>query len=167
MSRAASNFKRFEHPRPSGKKTMLTPKRFLNRLISSEIAEPDEIHGCSEKEIMALEKEAGQPLPKPYRAFLAVAGRGAGPFMADLTIYFPEIKGLTKSTRKDFKGLVELPKNAFVFMQRLGETFFFFELDDRDDPPIYGWSEGSGKIEKVCNHFWDFIENEIRLAEML
>ena len=143
---------------------MLTADQLRERLISSCLARPDEIVGCTEREIVALEKEIGHRFPESYRSFLRVAGKRVGNFLDDLTIFYPKIVGLTDRLRKHFEGILELPPDAFVFMNRMGEIFMFFELGCDDDAPFSQWSEETDRIEKA-GFFWDFLEDELREAE--
>jgi hypothetical protein len=93
---------------------------------------------------------------------LKAAGRGAGEFMSDLTVFYPAIRGLTRRTRKDLEGsTIKLPLNAFVFMDRMGLQTMFFRLSKNDDPPIYYWNDASKAAKKVFDGLWGFLENEL------
>ena len=71
-------------------------------IIAGGLAAGDEIAGCTEQEIGALEAAFGRPLPSSYRAFLAVMGKGAGEFKQiktsapgiEISEHLPNIAGL-------------------------------------------------------------------------
>jgi SMI1 / KNR4 family (SUKH-1) len=146
---------------------MLTPEILTERLTSAGIALLREIFPCSEDDIQLLEKEAGYRLPRSYRAFLEIAGRGAGDFMSDLTVYYPKIRGLTNRIRIKLDTILNLPPSTFVFMDRMGETFCYFELSASDDPPVYYWSEKTESVQKAFDSIWGFIESELQSAETI
>jgi hypothetical protein len=53
-------------------------REFVARLVSSGIAQPRELRGCTPEEISALEARFGLVLPESYRLFLETMGHGAG-----------------------------------------------------------------------------------------
>jgi hypothetical protein len=137
----------------------------MRRLVSSGICAAEEIVGCSKEEIQSIESSTGIELPEAYKSFLSIAGRSAGNFMRDLTIFFPEVSTLTDRVRRDFEGVVQLPERAFVFADRMGEAFLYVVADGSGDPPVYGWSESRDEAERVYGSIWEFIEAELVEAE--
>lgn len=136
---------------------------FRELLIARGIATPETLVGCTEEEITELERAKGLELPETYKQFLRIAGVKAGEFMADIDAFYPAIRELTTGIREDLEGIVELPPQAFVFAQRLGEWLTFFIADGTDDPIIYGWSEADETQTKAFyTGFWDFIADELK-----
>jgi hypothetical protein len=72
--------------------------QFVTALIERKIARADEIVGCSEAEVRALERTAGGALPKLYRDFLLSVGKGAGQFWDDLDWRLPDLPRLNESS---------------------------------------------------------------------
>jgi hypothetical protein len=139
---------------------MLNAKVLVARLISNGIAHPSEIRGCSEADLLALEQESGVTLPMAYREFMMTVGRGAGKFLQDVTVFYPDIKKLTQEVVNELPN-IKLPSGAFVFLQRLGEVFLYFVADGSSaDPPIYRWSERRG-VAEACESIWVFIGQEL------
>ena len=123
-----------------------------------------EMRGCSEEQIASLEAGFGKALPTAYRQFLGLLGRGAGPFMSDLELFFPAVaEGNARAKRMlSWEENLELPESAFVFVTRLGEQFMFFEVDGKDsDPPIYHYIEDAEQFRHAFDSIWEFVEDEL------
>jgi hypothetical protein len=141
---------------------MLTPEELVDRLIRAGIATLPEIAGCSDDEIAQIELSAKITLPMAYRGFLRAVGRGAGRYLNDCTAFHPKILELTPRIRRRFEGAFLLPTKAFVFMERMGEVFTYFEADGRsDDPPVYGWNEDLDRPELAYKSVWELFEQEL------
>ena len=138
------------------------------KIRDSGVLRKAKMKGCSEKEIASLEKEFGKKLPTAYREFLGLLGRGAGSFMSDLEMFFPEVAECNAKAEEilSWEEGVELPETAFVFMTRYGEQFLFFEVDERNpDPPIYYFKEDAKGFKRLYDSIWDFVEDEIEVAK--
>jgi hypothetical protein len=146
---------------------MLTAIQLRERLITSNLTTPDNIVGCSDDEISELERATGGRLPRSYREFLKVAGKRAGPLLSDTTAFYPKIIGLTQRTRDHFSGFLELPPNAFVFANHMGEAFLYFEMDGNEDPPAYGWDERYKQPQRMYDSIWGYFEDELKDLERL
>lgn len=140
-----------------------------NRIISSNIALPDEIKGCTEEEIRELEVFLDINLPLSYKAFLKVMGHGAGRLMRDSDVFFDVLKKLTKEASEIllYEGTLSLPDKAFVFGMRNGEQFLFFTCDGEEDPEIFYFMDSSSYFEKSYSTFWEFLNDEIRYIELI
>ena len=44
---------------------------FVERLIRAKLASPETIEGCSEKELVEIERKLGLKLPESYRRYMA------------------------------------------------------------------------------------------------
>lgn len=137
------------------------------KIISSNIASPDEIKGCTEKEIKELEHFLSVQLPLAYKIFLKAMGHGAGRLMRDADVFYGALKGLTKEASEILtdEKMSPLPEKSFVFGMRNGEQFLFFVCDGEDDPEIFYFMEGNESFEKKYNSFWGFLGDEIRHIE--
>lgn len=148
---------------------MLTTTILIERLISSKIAKKSAIIGCAPDEIALVQQCARGPLPVAYIEFLSCAGKGAGPFMEDIDIYYPKNLDLNEEANEMLEhwedGKLKLPDRAFVFAVRAGEQFMFFVCDAQsDDPVVYHYSEGKGKFREI-GRFWNLIEEELEMSE--
>jgi hypothetical protein len=145
---------------------MLTVNDLIRRLVKKGIATPSQIVGCAENEIVEIELANRVVLPRSYREFLAAMGHGAGGFLDDCTAFYPDIVSLTGKIRQDFEQTFRIPNEAFVFAERMGETFGYFLADGRsDDPPIYGWSEDRVRPEIAYGSIWEVFEQELGALE--
>jgi hypothetical protein len=143
---------------------MLTGESLKRRLLESGACSSDEICGCSEKEFHEIEMKAYGPLPKAYKEVMLVIGKGAGEFISDVDMFYPDVITLTEETREyllDYE--VELPEDAFVFADRDGEQILFFRLQQStEDRPVYKWSnEDPEEFKIVLPSIWNFIEEEL------
>lgn len=146
-----------------------TVKDIKNRIISSKIALPSEIIGCTEEEVNELELFFGLHLPSAYKAFLKAMGRGAGRLMRDADVFSEVLKKLTREASEILldEEMSPLPDRAFVFGIRNSEQFLFFICDGDEDPVIFRFMEGNNSFEKKYSSFWDFLRDEIRYLEMI
>jgi len=148
---------------------MLTPNELRERLFASGLAHEESLRGCTDKDIREIENILDHPLPPPYVQFLKTAGREAGDFMSDLSVFYPEVLSNTDSMRnhiREFGG--ELPPNAFVICDRFGEQLLYFLVGKSNDPPIFRWcNEEPTKFTRVCDCFWDWIEEELNGHEYM
>lgn len=141
-------------------------KEFADLLIKHELATSDELHGCSEKEIEALERHIGTSLPKSYREFLALMGHKAGNFLRGSDFLYKDLFELTAFTKETLmKGPFQLPDDAFVFFSHQGYIFAYFRLSDGNDPAIYTYMEGEPNPQKWASSFSEYLEKS--LAEQL
>ncbi|MBY0537127.1 MAG: SMI1/KNR4 family protein [Chitinophagaceae bacterium] len=119
------------------------------------------LKGCTKKEIYKIEEVYNVALPKAYKRFLEIMGKGAGNFMRGSSAFYNEIFDL----REESIELVEksfgrgLPENSFVFFMHQGYQFAFFYVQGSEDPPVYYFSEGSQQSEfiELTPSFTDFL----------
>lgn len=138
------------------------------RLLASGLADAASIHGCTRSELDQIEVVAQRPLPSPYTDFMAHFGKGAGRFMRDVEIFFPEVlhlKPIALEILKDYEELeLSLPSSAFVFAVRNKEQFMCF-CDIADDPPVQFYMSGDVAISTIAATFWQLIESELDQCE--
>src|SRR5262245_33961734 len=138
---------------------MLTPQELTERLIQSGLCPPDKLRGCSDQDLRRIEEHIGCRLPGEYKKLMEVLGRGAGDFMSDLGMFYPRVVTLTQRIRKLVSDSMELPDDAYVFVNRYGEQSLFFHTGSNDDPPIYRWHDEEPKrFRRVFKSIWEFIK---------
>jgi hypothetical protein len=123
-------------------------------------------HPCSEEDIAEAQAQCDRPLPAEYRRFLTHTGRGSDLLFIGEDIFFPALLSFQQQAR----GLIladevrlTLPTNAFVFFIHRDIQFFFFKLNEGDDPPIYCYEEGADEFIRVYESFSEFMHVYIAL----
>lgn len=150
---------------------MFSSSDFVKRLLVAELATSATIQGCSQAEVDLVETRFKIKLPAVYVDFLRTAGKQAGVlFLPDIDILFPKILELREIAIEALNifegGKLVLPQNSFVFADRYGEQFMFFESDTgSDDPIVYRYSQGRHHFEKLDSHFSEIIEERLEFME--
>jgi hypothetical protein len=138
------------------------------RLLDSGLATPTSIQGCSKGELLQIEHFARRALPLPYRDFMLHFGKGAGRFLRDVEVFFPDVlrlKPIAVEILQDREDLtLVLPATAFVFAMRNREQFVFF-TNEGDDPPVQFYVSGGSAISTAGRTFGEFIAGEIDCYE--
>ncbi len=103
-------------------------------------------------------------LPEAYIEFLQTMGDGTGDrFLSGYSCFSNEIFSLKDWALEilcENGDTAFLKKSDYVFMMTQGIVFWYFDINDGDDPPVYEYAEySSAKGHMVCNHFSVFIEN--------
>ena len=143
--------------------------KLKNRMVNSRIADPTKIKGCSEEEILVLEKACELSLPYSYKMFLRYFGHSlGGRVMNDVEINYNSVFSLIDDL-KDFQSDDEEPKfpqNTFFFSARYKQQYLFFNLSDaNEDPPIFNYTVGHDYFRQTSDSIFDFLEEEIELTE--
>ena len=139
-----------------------------NQIIQFQIAKPEELIGCSDKEIEALEKACGLILPYSYKVFLKNFGHSFGGVADDVEFLYQDVFPLTKIAREilQYEKSPVLPQSAFVFTMRYEEQFFFFEVEEGiENPPIFYYMEGDKSFSKKYGSIFDLWEGEVKLEK--
>jgi SMI1 / KNR4 family (SUKH-1) len=148
---------------------MLTAIDLQIRVIQSGLCAPENLKGCTPKELHIIEEQVGHVLPKSYKEVMKIIGKGAGDFMSDLEMFYPQVIELTEKMRALIAVSLELPTDAYVFANRYGEQVLFFRLEGNSgdqEPVIYKWHDDEpDQITQVYDSFWDFIEEELQAHE--
>ena len=88
---------RFHHcpalcPVASARAVTERPRMTLSQmLITSGLATPAELEGCTDAEIAQLNEAAGWPLPDDYLDIMRAIGRRSGQFLAGSDFHFPRV----------------------------------------------------------------------------
>lgn len=108
---------------------------------------PEKVKPCTEEQVLSLEKLCGLLLPAAYKEFLLWGGIWAGGFLVGIDFdYDDDMYQLRESLEEVLKQEefpYPLPEDAFVFNAHQGYIFWFFKTSDGEDPPVYGYKEGS------------------------
>ena len=146
---------------------MTTTTQVYERLVSSGLATPDSIIGCSDAELTQIAANAGRELPTAYREFMTKFGKKAGRFLRDVEIFYPAVLNLKPVAAEivhDYEEIrIELPPQAFVFAMRQKEQFMFFD-GNSDEPPVKFYMSGDSEIITIARTFWEVIESELDIA---
>lgn len=130
-------------------------KDFRSKMIDSGLARGYGMIGCWDFQIRKMEKYFDIKFPPMYRDFLKLMGRGAGKFLACENAFYPELFANREALEfhlKDVKSDFVLKKSHFVFLNHAGYIFGFFDTEEGDDPPTYGFDEDE-KLVKVTESF--------------
>jgi len=119
--------------------------------------------GCSEDEILAVERHFNCMLPLAYREFLVIAGRSAGKLFCGADIFYPRIFQLQSEAKEllvELGALDLLPTNAKVFCMHQGYEINYF-LPVSDDPPVFQYFEGQSEVSQPWKSFSEFLRLSI------
>lgn len=121
------------------------------------------IAGCTNDEIMQLEKEYGLQLPAAYKEYLRLFGKNTGRLLSGYHTTVDQIKqnivcvafDLVNTTHSN---TFKMEPDMFFFAQWQGSVFYF-RCDGNDDPPVYLISTFDNII-LYKNAFTDFVREE-------
>jgi len=117
---------------------------------------------CNEDEISTLKNlSPTKELPLTYLEFMYKAGNGAE-FLAgtDYSMkYILELKEWAVELLGENNYSEKLTDNQFVFMMHQGYMFWYFNLDEGDDPPVFLYDESLdiSEFKKVSDTFSKFL----------
>ncbi len=136
----------------------------LKELLEKLTLDPKNIKGCSELEIRLLEDRLGIGLPQKYQSFLKLMGHSADRFFLGSDFTYNELEQLqdwAKELLEESAVDLTFPDNAFVFLMHQGYQFYFFYLNEDNNPKVYGYLEGNSHFDK----FERFDEFLLKCAE--
>lgn len=147
----------------------MNSEQFRERLLNADVCSADDLKGCSPAEFACLEGWLGFKLPVSYEEDMKIIGHGAGDFMSDVKMFFPDVLTLTEDSRALISDQIRLPDDAFVFASRYGDQLLFHRLQEKmqgTDPPIYKWdSEEPNSFARTDGSIWQFLEDELDFFE--
>ncbi|MEK4854845.1 SMI1/KNR4 family protein [Paenibacillus sp. FSL H7-0756] len=117
---------------------------------------------CNEDEILKLKKlMPTKELPLTYLEFMCKAGNGIE-FLAGTHYsmkYILELKEWAVELLDENNFPKKLTDNQFVFMIHQGYMFWYFNLDEGDNPPVYHYDESLDLIDfrKVSDKLSGFL----------
>ena len=130
----------------------------LRHLEQSSTASENTAKGCTLEQIAEIESKFDCRLPKIYKAFLSRFGNGAGRFFLGSDVFYPsvlELRDWASELLVD-DGEIMLNDESFVFAMHQGYQFFFFNLDQNDDPEVHYYMEGKGFEMNKYNSLSDY-----------
>lgn len=142
--------------------------QIIERLLRIGSISREDLHPCSEEDIVDLERRYKLILPNSYKTFLRLMGRGAGSFLEDDHWYafLDDLAGSCMGGNAEVMiAGVKLPRNHFVFASRLGTAYFYFVADGVNENPQISAYNQSGNLGVVNISLWDFFEERVRYYE--
>ena len=121
---------------------------FVARLIGTGVAGESDLLGCTDAQIGRLERKYGVTLPQSYRCYLSRMGRGAGRLFTHdhVRAAYQDVLTLTEQERKRQQTCptderVDLPTDALIVLDRLGDQHLFIRCGRRKDPPVLYYAD--------------------------
>ena len=133
--------------------------------------------GCTNEQIKEIENRLTSKLPLCYTEFLEIMGN-----YTDLetslyktynysyvgfggeSVFYDNLIGIKKGFEEllEENGIMESPlkENDFIFFDHQGYIYAWFNLDEGDNPPVYGYSDGykGGDFPKLTDSLLEFYE---------
>jgi hypothetical protein len=144
------------------------------RLLDSGIARPEEIRGCSQAEIAALEARFQRRFPTSYREVLSLIGHDAGRLVdrnefairaSDLDLGNSDAREVLGWMREDGIAVeAVVPPDAFFIAARQRDNPTFIIAGGGADSAVYRL-EDDGTARPVADSVWDWIGNFCADAE--
>lgn len=129
-------------------------------LQSRNIAERDNIFGCTDADIARVQEQYDYPLPNAYKEFLKAMGKGAGNLFQGSDVFFPEcidLRAMAIEILSEDVSSPSLPPDAVVFGMHQGYQFFFIRASEGDDPVVHFFNEGVDSFESQSMRFSEFM----------
>jgi hypothetical protein len=121
---------------------------------------------CTEEEVSEIETGLGIKFPRSYREVYLILGKWYGFGVIDDNGYrFPDYKGMRDGAEEIISsdGIDwQLNENNFVFgVFAENGVFYFFNLDEGEDPPVYVYEGGAGAYTLSAVSFSSFVQQQI------
>lgn len=131
--------------------------------ITGYISRLGAIAGCTEVEIIQLEKEYDVQLPAAYKEYLRLFGKNTGQLLQGYHTTADQIKRNIGCVEFDLVNTIhsngfKVEPDMFFFAQWQG-TVLYFRCDGNEDPPVY-IIETFDDIILYKNSFTTFIKEE-------
>lgn len=145
--------------------------KYLNEVLTILKKHSVGLLPCSELEIQKLEEYIGRELPQAYKEYLGTMGKYSGIVNVGTNCFYDdlfEIKQDAIELLLENKIDVKLPDDSFVFYMHQGYQFLFFKLDEGENPPVYGYNEGSAVpyFETCCDSFSNYLLEVLRAYDL-
>jgi len=153
----------------------------LARLVASNVATTQDLHGCTAGEIAWLEARYHLRLPGSYRRYLELMGHRSGRlFTCDhMAVFYRDVLEMTDDvcTRRIKAGEVResgdgwaplafsLPSDALLVAGRLDAQWQFIRCADQADSPVWHFGEDDWSIRQVHVSVLDWLNCWCGIAE--
>lgn len=115
-------------------------ERAVELLLENGYGPREDIEGCTEEDLEALENRYDVTLPEAYKSCMRHLGKSSGGFLAGSHFTNPAMrrqmefaKEIAEENATDFT----FPDDAFVFRGVQGYAFDCFRTEEGEDPPVY------------------------------
>lgn len=121
---------------------------------------------ANQEEVDSLELKIGSSLPEAYKEFLLWGGKDPGEIWSGSVCRITEVADIQDAATEllnENNFSLSLPGNAFVFWMHQGYQFMFFEVSDKQNPPIYFYSEAQEEkhFQRLCENFSQCLIQEL------
>jgi hypothetical protein len=146
----------------------------IDKLVTSGLATSDEMVGCTEAELVSLERAYELRLPIAYRQFLGRLGNVAGQFLVGTDFLFSQLRELKQHAEallRESGAAFQLTETDFVFAMHQGYQFLFFRAEESPDPQVFHYEENDTEARCVAPSFTVWLDgcvaDEIAIAAEL
>lgn len=141
-------------------------ERAVELLLENDYGPREEIEGCTEAELSALEQRYRFTLPEAYKSCMRHIGKSSGGFLAGSEFRYPAVERQTEFAREvaaERNTSFEFSDDAFVFHGLQGYAFDYFETEAGDDPPVYLFMQFDRRFESrpEADSFSEWLFREI------
>jgi hypothetical protein len=144
----------------------------LARIERLCIASDQDLKGCDEEEICALEERYQVRLPMSYRMYLRHSGHKSGKLFAHdhLDTHYRDVWEMTDEEPQYWREEVAnfaLPQKALLIAGRLAEQFWFIHCDGDLDSRVWYFNTEDWQICEVYASVIDWLESWCAEAEQI
>ncbi len=148
---------------------LVAMKKFHHEAVEPYLGRPK---GCRSEAIVAMEKNCGFDLPIAYRQYLSWMGNDKNGIFKGTECFVDNVAGNTEWLPKllaENKIDFHLPAHYLAFFSHQGYRVAWFELPKTsEDPSVWLFSEGDGKMPTLQRPFTEWILRQMRtLAPLL
>ncbi len=148
----------------------------LHRIESSAIAKQEDLRGCSNEEIRALEARYAIRLPKSYEWYLQTMGHASGRLFTHdhLAVFYKQVWWMTDEYPAEWRGewakegiepKFVLPADALIICGRLGEQFEFIRCTGEEDSAVWFFNAWDWQVRQSHASVLDWLEAWCSAAE--
>ena len=145
---------------------------FLNDLEAASVASSDDLQGCAQSEIEALESRYGLALPDSYRSYLSTMGHRSGRLLTHdhYAATYEHVLRMTDEYRQDCiqypdEPHVMLPPDALVIVGRLSEQFLMIRCNRSDDSAVWYFNEYEPNLKDAYSSVMDWLYSLVEEAK--
>lgn len=132
-----------------------------NKLIKElGYIEKSNIIPCTIDEINYIQEKFRIKFPTAFVEFLALCGHQLGIVFHDDNSYYKDLISMRRSAKKMFKrDRVKITNDIIILTFHEGYLFNFIKAYEDENPPVYSYTEGSKKINKIFDSFTSFVNS--------